>query len=71
MKQFGLVVLELLKNHTKAFFLFNMDSVVAVSRDSTGNQTAEVDITGFSRTFSIFSSAIMCVGGLWVWVSVF
>lgn len=63
MKQFGLVVLELLKkNHTKAIFLFNMDSVVAVSRDSTGNQTAEVDITGFSCTFSIFSSAIMCDG---------
>lgn len=71
MKQFGLVVLELLKNHTKAIFLFNMDSVVAVSRDSTGNQTTEVDIAGFSCTFSIFSSAIMCVGGLWVWVSVF
>lgn len=63
MKQFGLVVLELLKNHTKAIFLFNMDSVVAVSRDSTGNQTAEVDIIGFSCTFSIFSSAIMCVLG--------
>lgn len=63
MKQFGLVVLELLKYPAKAIFLFNMDSVVAVSRDFTGNQTTEVDITGFSCTFSIFSSAVMCVGG--------